>query len=211
MKIEKITENKIRIILKKEDFKDKSIDLQKLVLNTSESQNLFLEILDRAEKEVNFDTNGHKLIIETYFEGNDICVFTITKYIESNINSKRISKKYLTVKRKSQNFNSSSLLYQFNEFEDFCDFCNFINKNNNIILKGLFKTSLLYNYNNKYYLVIDGINPSHKSLQSFHSSLLEFSNSLKYNKNFKFKLKEHGKLYIKNDAIKTGIKYFSYK
>ena len=88
---------------------------------------------------MNFDTNGHKLIIETYFEGNDICVFTITKYIESNINSKRISKKYLTVKRKSQNFNSSSLLYQFNEFEDFCDFCNFINKNNNIILKGLFK------------------------------------------------------------------------
>ena len=57
MKIEKITENQIRIILKQEDFKDKSIDLQKLLLTTPESQSLFLEILDRAEKEVNFDTN----------------------------------------------------------------------------------------------------------------------------------------------------------
>ena len=211
MKIEKITENKIRIIIKKEDFKDKSINLKEFILNTPESQTLFLEILDRAEKEVNFDTDGHKLLIETYFQGNDICIFTITKYMESNINTKNRPKKYLTVKRKAQTFNSTSLIYQFNEFEDFCDFCNFIYKNNNIELKGLFKTSALYNYNNTYYLVIDGINLSNKSLPSFCSSLLEFSSLLRYTKNFKFKLKEHGKIFIKNNAINTGIKYFAYK
>lgn len=211
MKIEKITENKIRIILKQEDLKDKSIDLQKLLLTTPESQSLFLEILDRAEKEVNFDTNGHKLLIETYFQGNDVCIFTITKYIESNINTKNKPKKYLTAKRKFQTFNSTSLIYEFNQFEDFCDFCNFIYKNHNIDLKGLFKTSLLYNYNNTYYLVIDGINLSHKSLNLFHSSLLEFSTFQRYTKNFKFKLKEHGKIFIKNNAINTGIKYFAYK
>lgn len=211
MKIEKITENKIRIILKKEDFKDKSIDLQKFILNTPESQSLFLEILDRAEKEVDFDTDGHKLLIETYFQGNDICIFTITKYIEPNINTRNRPKRYLTVKRKTHSFNSTYLIYQFNEFEDFCDFCDFIYKNNSIELKGLFKTSLLYNYNDTYYLVIDGINLSHKSLPSFHSSLLEFSCLLRYNKNFKFKLKEHGKVFIRNNAINTGIKYFAYK
>ena len=211
MKIEKITENQIRIILKQEDFKDKSIDLQKLLLTTPESQSLFLEILDRAEKEVNFDTNGHKLLIETYFQGNDVFIFTITKYIESNINTKNKPKKYLTAKRRIQTFNSTSLIYEFNQFEDFCDFCDFICKNHNIDLKGLFKTSLLYNYNNTYYLVIDGINLSHKSLNLFHSSLLEFSTLLRYTKNFKFKLKEHGKLFIKNNAINTGIKYFAYK
>lgn len=211
MKIEKITENKIRIIIKKEDFKDKSIDLKEFILNTPESQSLFLEILDRAEKEVSFDTDGHKLLIETYFQGNDTCIFTITKYIEPNINTRNKPKRYLTVKRKTQSFNSTSLIYQFNEFEDFCDFCNFIYKNNSIELKGLFKTSLLYNYNDTYYLVIDGINLSHKSLSSFHSSLLEFSCLLRYNKHFKFKLKEHGKVFIRNNAVNTGIKYFAYK
>lgn len=211
MKIEKITENKIRIIIKKEDFKDKSIDLKKFILNTPESQSLFLEILDRAEKEVDFDTDGHKLLIETYFQGNDICIFTITKYIESNINTRNRPKRYLTVKRKTQSFNSTSLIYQFNEFEDFCNFCDFIYKNNSIELKNLFKTSLLYSYNDTYYLVIDGINLSHKSLPSFHSSLLEFSCLLGYNKHFKFKLKEHGKVFIRNNAINTGIKYFAYK
>ena len=211
MKIEKITENKIKIILKQEDFKDKSIDLKKLLLSTHESQSLFLEILNRAEKEVNFDTNGYKLLIETYLQGNDICIFTITKYMEPNINTKNRPKKYLTVKRKTQAFNSTSLIYQFNKFEDFCDFCNFIYRNNNLELKGLFKASLLYNYNNTYYLVIDGINLYHKSLNLFQSSLLEFSTLLRYTKNFKFKLKEHGKVFIKNNAIHTGIKYFAYK
>lgn len=211
MKIEKITENKIRIILKKEDFKDKSIDLKNFILNTPESHSLFLEILDRAEKEANFDTDGHKLLIETFFEGNDICIFTITKYIENNNPNKNKQKKHLTAKRKKQVFNSTSLIYSFNEFEDFCDFCNFIYKIHNIELKGLFKNSLLYNYNNIYYLVIEGINLSHKSLNSFHSSSLEFSSFVTYNKNFKFKLKEHGKIFIKNNAINTGIKYFAYK
>ena len=211
MKIEKINENKIRIILKQEDFKDKSIDLQKLLLTNADSQNLFLEILNRAEKEVAFDTNGHKLLIETYFQGNDICIFTITKYIEPNTNNKKKPKKYLTLKRKKQIFNNSSIICQFNQFEDFCDFCNFIYKNNNIEIKNLFKVSLIYFYNNTYYLVIDGINLSHKSISPFFSSILEFSTLLKYTKNFKYKLKEHGKIFIKNNAINTGIKYFAYK
>ena len=211
MKIEKITENKIKIIIKKEDFKDKTIDLQHLILNTSDYHSLFLEILNRAEKEVNFDTNGHKLLIETYMQGDDVCIFTITKYLETTPDTKRTSKKHLIVKRKNQIFTNTSLISSFSEFEDFCDFCDFINKNHNITLKGLFKTCLLYNYNDTYYLVIDGINPSHISLNSFYSSLSEFSNLLKCNNNFKFKLKEHGKIIIKNNAISTGIKYFTYQ
>lgn len=211
MKIEKITENKIRIILKQEDFKDKSIDIKKLLLTTPESQHLFLEILNKAKKELDFDTDGHKLLIEAFFQGEDIFIFTITKYVESNLSLKGNSKRYLTVKKKNQKLNNLSYIYQFNNFEDFCDFCNFIHKNNNINLKGIFKTSILYFYNNTYYLLIDGINNSNKSLDLFHSSLLEFSNPSKFSKNFKFKLKEHGKIIIKNNAINTGIKYFSCK
>lgn len=211
MKIEKITENKIRIILKQEDFKDKSIDIKELLLTTPESQHLFLEILNRAKKEVNFDTDGYKLLIEAFFQNEDVFIFTITKYIESNIKIKNKPKRYLTVKRKSQILNNSSYIYQFNVFEDFCEFCDSINKNKHIDLKGIFKTSILYFYNNTYYLVIDGINLCHKSLNLLHSSLLEFSNPSTFTKNFRFKLKEHGKIIIKNNAINTGIKYFSYK
>ena len=209
MKIEKITENKIRIILKQEDFKDKSINIKELLLTTPESQHLFLEILKKAKKEVDFDTDGYKLLIEAFFQNEDIFIFTITKYIESNAKTKNKPKRYLSVKRKNQILNNSSYIYQFNNFEDFCEFCDLINQNKHINLKGIFKTSILYFYNNTYYLVIDGINTLHNSFNLFHSSLLEFSNPSTFTKNFRFKLKEHGNIIIKNNAINTGIKYFS--
>ena len=47
MKIEKITENKIRITLKREEFKDKKIDINELLLTSADSQKLFLEILKK--------------------------------------------------------------------------------------------------------------------------------------------------------------------
>lgn len=211
MKIEKLTENKIRIILKREDFKDKTIDINQLFLTTPESHQLFLELLNRAEKEVDFDTTGHKLLIEASSENEDIFIFTITKYMETDINVKSKHKKVLTIKKTSNIFNASSLIYQFSEFEDFCEFCDFANSSNCINIKKLYKNSVLYLHNNTYYLVIDGINLTNHSLLALHSNLLEFSSLTKYTKNFKFKLKEHGKIIIKNNAINTGMKYFSYK
>ena len=211
MKIEKLTENKIRIILKRDDFKDKKININEILLTTPESQKLFLEILNKAEKEVDFDTTGHKLLIEAYSETSDIFIFTITKYLEKEITEKKNNKKILSIRKRTQIFNASALIYKFSDFESFCEFCDFIHNNHNINTQKLYKSSILYLYNNTYYLTIDGINLSNKSLLTFHSILLEFSSLTKYTKNFKFKLKEHGKIIIKNNAINTGIRYFAYK
>lgn len=207
MKIEKITENKIRIILKQEDFKDKSIDIPKLLLTTPDSQNLFLEILDKAKKEINFETDGQKLLIEISLQTEDIFIFTITKYKDYNKIFKTTPKRYINVKRKNEFCKNSSYIYQFNEFDNLCNFCSSINKKINI--KELYKTSILYFYNKKYYLIILEINKSNKLSNIFHSSLLEFSDSFIINKYFKFKLEEHGKIIMKNNAIPTIIKYFS--
>ena len=206
MKIEKITENKIRIILKQEDFKDKTLNFRKLLLTTPESQSLFLEILNKAKEEVNFDTDGHKLLIEAFFENEDVFVFIITKYIDSNNTCK--PKKYLTVKRKYQVPNCSCYIYQFNKFENFCDYCNFINNSIDINIKKVFKSSILYFYNDTYYLVIDNNNSSNSFMNIIHSYLSEFSDSYILNSDFKYKLQEHGKIIMKNNAILTGIKYF---
>ena len=65
MQIEKITENKIRIILNIQDLKEKNIDLHTFMSSSVESQNLFYDILNIAEKEIGFITRDWKLIIET--------------------------------------------------------------------------------------------------------------------------------------------------
>ena len=211
MKIEKLTENKIRIILKKTDFKDKEININQILLTTTESQKLFLEILNKAEKELNFDTTGYKLLIEAIVDNDDIFIFTITKYLEKDFDKKKISKKALSISKKHKIFDTSSLIYQFNSFEDFCDFCDYIHNRKNINIKGLYKRSILYLYNNTYYLNIDGLSFSNQPSVTFHSALLEFSNLVEYTKNFKFKLEEHGRIIMKNNAVRTGIRYFSYK
>lgn len=80
MKIEKLTENKIRVIINNQDLKDNHIDLHTLMTKTLESQNLFLDMLLRAEQEVGFHTDGCKLLIEAFSSTDENFVFTITKY-----------------------------------------------------------------------------------------------------------------------------------
>ena len=64
MRIEKLNENKIRIFLGIEDLREKNIDLHDFMSNSFESQDLFLDLLTKAEAEVGFKTNNYKLLIE---------------------------------------------------------------------------------------------------------------------------------------------------
>ena len=64
MQIEKITENKIRITLNIQDLQEKNIDLHSFMSNSIETQDLFYDMLDKAEKEIGFKTKDYKLMIE---------------------------------------------------------------------------------------------------------------------------------------------------
>lgn len=209
MKIEKLTENKIRIIINQNEFKNQNINLHNFLFKNIESQDLFLKILSKAKKEVDFDVEGCKLLIETFSSSDDILVFTITKYMETDVeNSKSFSrKKILSVKKKFINTNDDFKIFEFESFDDFCDLCEIISKSN-IILKNICKNNSLYFYNNTYYLLIENLNILNPHFTSFSNYLLEFSISLPYSKNFGVKLKEHGKVVIKKNAINVGIKNF---
>jgi len=81
LQIEKITENKIRIILNIKDLQEKNIDLHTFMSNSMESQDLFYDMLDKAKKEVGFETKDYKLMIEAlaipnrkfYINSNTYC------------------------------------------------------------------------------------------------------------------------------------------
>lgn len=209
MKIEKLTENKIRIILKQEDLKNQDITFQDILLKTEDLQRLFLEILNKAKKEINFDVDGYKLFIETFTSSENVFIFTITKFIEknNNIKLKHEHNKFLKVKPKQLNYVNKNNIFIFESFENFCNFCYCIhNKKTNT--KNLCKRSLLYLYNNKYYLVLKDININNKTLNSFYLLISEFSKFSSNSENFESKLKEHGKIIIKNNVLDLCIKYF---
>lgn len=215
MKIEKLTDNKIRIIMNIEDIEKNTNDIHTFFDNIMNSQNLFLDILQKAEKEVDFHTEGCKLLIEAFSTLEDVIVFTITKYSSSENNSinkdtilNNDSKRKLIVKRKANTPSLKNAVYEFDNFDYFCDFCNSISKIENLNIDKLAKKIVLYNYQNKFFLIFKDINFKDKYIHKVFNILSEFSKFQNFSANFEYKLTEHGKTYIRNNAILKGIKYF---
>lgn len=211
MKIEKLTENKIRIIIKPEDLPNDEIDITSLFSSSAiETERLFFKMLEKAEKELNFHTEGCKLLIEAFSSSDDILVFTITKYIPvgNNLNIEHIPKRRLTVKRKSVNLTKKHAIYQFDNFETFCDFCNCINKIHEFDTNKFAQNISLYLYNDTYFLIVKNIDINYKFMNRFYSSVSEFAKSSSYSSNFESKLLEHGKIIMKKNAIGLAIEYF---
>lgn len=211
MKIEKLTDNKIRVVLNLEDLEENNIKLENIISKPMETQNLFLNILLKAEKEVGFYTDGCRLLIEAFSSSEGVFVFTITKFEENDIKDNshnNLAKKKLVVRRKSVNLNNTKTIYTFDNFDIFCDFCNNINKLSKINVKKIAKYISLYTYNDKYYLCLSDINTNYEFLDMFYSTISEFATLFSHSESFEHKLSEHGKLIMKKNAISTTIKYF---
>ena len=213
MKIEKLTENKIRVIVNHDDLTKNNIDSHSLMNKELNTQNLFLEILEKAEEELGFYTDGHKLLIEAFSSTDEAIVFTITKYQskEFPLNNDSLDmpkKKKINVRRKTLNFTNKHIIYAFNSFDEFCNFCTCINQIRNFEIDRFSKNITLFFYRNTYYLVIKNINIKYRMVNSFYSIASEFGKLLSLPKSFENKLFEYGKIIIKGNAIDVGIKYF---
>ncbi len=207
MKIEKLTENKIRVIVNSEDLKNNNLDYQTIMEKPIESQKLFLEMLLKAEKEVGFYTEGCKLLVEAFSSSDGLFVFTITKYVEKATTPPSKPKVKPKKKVKQVNPKSTTSIYQFSSFEEFCEFCTAIH-NTVCQSKQLAKSITLYLFNNTYYLILSNINTDYAYIHSFYSTISEFASLASHSETFKMKLLEHGKAIMKRNAIETGIKYF---
>lgn len=217
MKIEKLTENKIRIIVKQEELKDKSLDLQTIMTKAAVSQGLFLEILEKARREVGFETEGRKLLIEAFSSGDDVMVFTITRYdspADNKVDGSSLPLafnpfgKSLRVKRKINMVPKADFsAYRFDSFEEFCSFCGSLKEHSHISTYRL-ACSSLYLYKGAYFLVLSNINLQNKSLLNFYSCLSEFGTFCTHDGRFESRLKEYGKCVMKRNAIGVGMKFF---
>ena len=211
MKIEKLTENKIRVIVNLEDLKKNNLDYHTIMEKPIESQKLFLEMLLRAEKEVGFYTEGYKLLVEAFSSSDGFFVFTITKYMEKTTTPPNKVKVKAKKKTKTLDVKSEHAVYKFSAFETFCELCNSLNCLPNFSSKKLAKNISLYLYNDTYYIVLSHIHTEYEQIQSFYSVISEFATLVSHSETFELKLLEHGKAIMKKNAIETGIKYFGTK
>lgn len=207
MKIEKLNEDKIRITLNMEDLKENDIDFHSFMSNSVESQELFMDMLDKAEKEIGFKTEDYRVMIEALAMKNGNFVLTVTRLAEEK--AKNIyKKKKLNIKRKSPEINSKKAIYCFESFDEFCDYCHFINDDILTIVEELANRISLYQYNEKYYLVFENLNMNVNLLKSFSSSITEFARFINGSILFESKLTEYGSIVFQDHAISQCFKHF---
>lgn len=204
MKFEKLTENKIRVILSTDDLDQNNVDLHSFMANSIESQDLFYTVLEKAEKEIGFATKDYKLMIEAIAVPEGNFILTLTRIKKDSLTN---SKRKIQAKRTTLKFQNEKLIYEFNSFDYFCEFCNYLNLNNPSLAKKL-KKAKLYTYHTKYYLCLHTSNIVIEELKYLHYTLLEFSEYIRTSILFESKLTEYGKLIAKQNAINLIIKYF---
>ena len=207
MKIEKLTDNKIRIILNIDELTEKNIDFLSLTKNTNETQKLFKKILKQAEKEVDFNTENCKLLIEAFISSDGFFIITFTK-ITPEEDVKVGNSLKLKVKKGKTIPVTHNAIYEFNNFEDFSELCTYLGNSNLNNIKKIAKNVSLFEYENKFFLVFTNINVNYRYISLLYSLLSEFSTLSSTSTIFISKLFEFGKPILKKDALNIGIKYF---
>lgn len=183
MKIEKLSENKIRFTFNNIDLQENNIDVHSFMSNSIESQSLFLNMLDEAEREIGFITDNYKLSIEALALSNGNFIITVTRVEKEVLKSTRVQPR-----RKNCFSSQNRLIYKFSNFDDFCNFRDFLAES----YADLSHTDLLYKYNNSYFLILNNYDSKVSNIIS------EFANNIEYSDLIFHKLQEYGKLVTKN-------------
>ena len=65
MKFEKISKDKIKVTITLDELNRNDIDFNSFMANSKETQSLFLDVLNTAEKDYGFSTDNYDLKVET--------------------------------------------------------------------------------------------------------------------------------------------------
>jgi len=214
VKFEKLNDNKIRIILTNKDLNENHIDYHSFMSNSVETQDLFLDMLERAEEEIGFVTRDYKIRIDALAMMDGDFILTVTRMrpeererkepLKEKINAKCKVK----VKRKCQDLQElPDIAYRFSNFDDFYDFVSSVHMAQ-FDLKRLANRIQLYHYEDAFYLIFEKVNSTHKSIQKLSSYITEFGSYVNHSEVYISKIMESGKLILKHNALTTALKHF---
>ena len=196
MRFEKISENKLKIILSNDELPN-SNNLDNFMSDSKKAKDSFIELLDEAKMAVGFNAEDYKIKVDAKAMMNGEYVFIITRLVKLK-HGHRVVKPKPVLNNKC---NYKSAIYQFENLDDFYDFCSYLKYHKINYLNNLCKFNTLYKYGGKYYLYLNQINKNYKKLAMFYTSITEFSKFFSSKEMFTATLKEHGDKIIDRSAI----------
>lgn len=208
MKIEKISENIIKVTISYNDLEERNVDLNALNYNTPAAQEFLWDLMEQAEEQLGFNLTDSQLIIEPVPDSNDGFVITITridedgefesihKYIKN-----RMKKSDLRVKKKSRKVSSPLLLYSFRTLNDICELADKLDMHYS-------GESTLYRCRDTYYLSLTRSGLLSADIKMFELMLAEYGTKIA-NINFtEGYLNEYGEKIIEYNALDVLRKFY---
>ncbi len=198
MEIERISENKIRVIISCDDVKNWNVDLKNFTDNTPEAQDLFWFALKQAERDVNFSIGSAQLMLETIPSANDGFTMIISKLETDADIAAAILKSGKRIKRaefKLGNRGKKKSLLRIFEFNDFESLCAGIAE----IKEIYFGKSRLFKYKNRFYLELLPIDAF--GLFELENIISEFAIKIKEASVIQGTLNEYAEVMIEADAV----------
>lgn len=209
MKIEKISENKIRITITLSDLKARNLDLRSLSYNSPQAQEFFWELMRKAEIEYGFSAKNAQLFVEAVQGSSESLIITITR-VEDDLDfesihkyiKNRYRKSELKVKKKTKKVSCGILIYSFRDFEDLCSVAKLLGE----IYLG---DSTLYKYNDLFYLVLTKNSIASTNSEYFEAIISEYGEKVINTGFIEGFLNEYGTLMIENNALEILKDYFN--
>jgi adapter protein MecA 1/2 len=189
MRIEKINNNKIKIMFDATELEENNITIHSFLSGSLEAQRLVYAILDIANEEFGFDTENCNISSETISFSNKNFVIIVTKSSSLSFLPPIIDECSL-----------NSVVYKFSYIEEFFSFCKYINSYANFwsVLE-----NSLYKYKNEFILIMELKNLEKNLKRILLSILAEYKNYILLSPLALTELKEHSILILENKAIQA--------
>lgn len=215
LKIEKINESQIKLILTQADLSERDIKLEDLTMPSEKTQALFHDIMEKALEEYDFISENTPLMVEAVPVGLDGIMIIVTKIDAKNSevlgtkmlsqqkDLRRFRRKPLVFQEAEADKNSDILIYSFSKLDDVIDFSLRISDTYH-------DASSLYKLHDRYFMVLqikqDGDENKAEELELILGEYGQKHISIQLSKYY---LLEHGETIIENKAVTILSKTFA--
>ncbi|MBP1155231.1 MULTISPECIES: genetic competence negative regulator [unclassified Paenibacillus] len=194
MKMERLSQDKIRIFLTFDDLTERGIHKEDMWREIPKVHELFSEMMDQAYMELGFDATG-PLAVEVLAMPAQGMMVIVTRgkmnfsHTEDTMDEdlEEVYELEVTLDETDQ------VTYAFHDFEDLLRLAKVINP---LLTDG----GTLYSYKNKWILLIDAADMEDKQLQLIVAVLSEYGDATSVTQAM---LEEYGKTVIESDAVKV--------
>lgn len=203
MEIRRIGENKIKVLVRRDDVRLWNVDLKNFTDNTPEAQDMLRFALKQAEEDVNFSVGQAQLLVETMPADGDGFVMIISKLESSGELAEALLRTGKRIRRSEfklcRRHKAQPLLriFRFGGFDELVDGAVQISAE---YIGG----SRLFKYNGSFYLELSPRDSF--GLFELENKLSEFSDKVPHPSVFCGVLCEHGELMIPFEAVETLVR-----